>query len=212
VPKKVDHEQRRRHIVEALLRIAGARGLDAVSLREVAQEAGVSMGAVQHYFTSKDEMLLYAMRHWLTLGVHQRFTARVRQRLGGLDADARDVLCAFVAEYLPHDDESRADTKVALAFVSRAADQPAVVEAVRPALTGLVETLRGVLASAEPAERQVDKTAEAHRLVALVDGLRLHVLAGSIPYEDALALACRHIDQIILPSAPTAGRPPRPLP
>ena len=48
MPRKVDHDERRRHIVGALLRIAGTQGLDAVSMREVAQEAGVSLGAVQH--------------------------------------------------------------------------------------------------------------------------------------------------------------------
>ncbi|WP_329083874.1 hypothetical protein [Streptosporangium sp. NBC_01469] len=43
MPKKVDHEVRRRHIAEALHRIIDRDGLDAVSLREVATEAGVSI-------------------------------------------------------------------------------------------------------------------------------------------------------------------------
>ena len=35
--------------------------MEAASLRAVAAEAGVSMGAVQHYFTTTDEMLLFAL-------------------------------------------------------------------------------------------------------------------------------------------------------
>jgi AcrR family transcriptional regulator len=43
--------------------VIGSRGLEAVSLRDVAAQAGVSMGAVQHYFASKDQMLLFALSH-----------------------------------------------------------------------------------------------------------------------------------------------------
>ncbi|MEV4253518.1 helix-turn-helix domain-containing protein [Spirillospora sp. NPDC049652] len=61
MPKKVDHQQRRREIAEALLRIAGARGLQAATMREVAAEAGVSVRLVQYYFDSKLELLLGAV-------------------------------------------------------------------------------------------------------------------------------------------------------
>jgi AcrR family transcriptional regulator len=43
VPKRVDHEERRRQIADALLRAAAARGLHATGMREVAAEAGVSL-------------------------------------------------------------------------------------------------------------------------------------------------------------------------
>jgi AcrR family transcriptional regulator len=58
----VDREERRSRIAEAILRIAASRGLDEVSLRDVAAEAGVSMGQVQHYFSTKREMLMFACR------------------------------------------------------------------------------------------------------------------------------------------------------
>jgi TetR/AcrR family transcriptional regulator, transcriptional repressor of bet genes len=207
VPRKVDHEQRRANIVEALLRIAGTRGLDAVSLREVAQEAGVSMGAVQHYFATKDEMLLYALQHWLTLDVHQRFMSRIRQRLAARPtrdgaagdtataaADARAVLSAVVAEYLPHDERSRADAKVALAFISRAAEDPTVAEALRPAYTGFVEALRAIITGTGTS---TDGTAVAERFAAFIEGLRLQVLTGAVSYDDALALARQQVVQLL---------------
>lgn len=55
--------QRRRDIAEAVFAVIGSRGFDAVSLREVATQAGVSMGSVRHYFTSKDEMLVFTLGH-----------------------------------------------------------------------------------------------------------------------------------------------------
>ncbi|MFF8386933.1 TetR/AcrR family transcriptional regulator [Streptomyces kanasensis] len=81
MPKKVDHEARRLEIAEALWRIAGTRGLDGVSLRDVAAEADISLGRLQHYFRTKDEMLLFALRH-----INSLAEGRIRARLGALAA------------------------------------------------------------------------------------------------------------------------------
>src|SRR5215831_21346773 len=43
VPRRVDHEERRRQIADALVRTAATRGLHATGMREVAAEAGVSL-------------------------------------------------------------------------------------------------------------------------------------------------------------------------
>ena len=48
MPKRVDHEERRQQIAEALLRTAAARGLHATGMREVGAEAGVSLRVVQY--------------------------------------------------------------------------------------------------------------------------------------------------------------------
>jgi AcrR family transcriptional regulator len=55
MPKKVDRQERRTLIADALMRVAADQGLAAVSLRTVAAEAGVSAGMVQPYFRTKDE-------------------------------------------------------------------------------------------------------------------------------------------------------------
>lgn len=46
MPKQVDHDERRREIATAVLRLVTTGGVEAASLRTVAGEAGVSMGAV----------------------------------------------------------------------------------------------------------------------------------------------------------------------
>ena len=62
MPKRVDHEERRRQIADALLRTAARRGLHATGMREVAAEAGVSLRLVQYYFGTKEELMLLAMQ------------------------------------------------------------------------------------------------------------------------------------------------------
>lgn len=55
-------EQRRRGILVAVLRIVAAGGVDAVTHRRVAAEAGVPLGSTTYYFRSRDELLLEAFR------------------------------------------------------------------------------------------------------------------------------------------------------
>lgn len=50
-------------ILEATMGIVGKRGLEAVTHRAVAEQAGVSLGAISHHFGSRDELLRQALRH-----------------------------------------------------------------------------------------------------------------------------------------------------
>jgi TetR/AcrR family transcriptional regulator, regulator of biofilm formation and stress response len=50
-------ERRRDEILRATLRLIGARGVDAVTHRAVADEAGVPLSATTYYFASKEELL-----------------------------------------------------------------------------------------------------------------------------------------------------------
>ena len=77
MPKRVDHEERRRQIADALLRTAATRGLHAAGMREVAAEAGVSLRLVQYYFGTKEELMLFAMQQLAALN---RATARALNR------------------------------------------------------------------------------------------------------------------------------------
>jgi AcrR family transcriptional regulator len=60
VPKIVDSEARRAELSEALWRVLARAGIEGVTIRSVAAEAGWSRGIVEHYFKTKQEMVLYA--------------------------------------------------------------------------------------------------------------------------------------------------------
>src|SRR5690606_7507379 len=50
MPRHVDRSERRTAVGHALMRIVARDGMEAVSVRSVAAEAGMSVGAVQRYF------------------------------------------------------------------------------------------------------------------------------------------------------------------
>ncbi len=52
---------RREELVEATLRVIGRSGVDAVTHRAVAAEAGVPLAATTYYFGSKDELVCEAL-------------------------------------------------------------------------------------------------------------------------------------------------------
>ncbi|MGH7780088.1 MAG: TetR/AcrR family transcriptional regulator [Candidatus Binataceae bacterium] len=58
----VDHQGRRREIARAAIRMIDARGLDGVRLRDVARDTQATTGTVTHYFSSKEEVLVAALK------------------------------------------------------------------------------------------------------------------------------------------------------
>jgi len=58
VPKVVDHEERQREIAGAVWRAVARRGIEAATMREIADEAGFSTGVLAHYFEDKDALLM----------------------------------------------------------------------------------------------------------------------------------------------------------
>ncbi|WP_298255507.1 TetR/AcrR family transcriptional regulator [uncultured Arthrobacter sp.] len=62
MPKIVDHESRRRDIVEAVLCRIEAHGFASVSVRNLAADLNVSPSAIRHYFSSSEQMLASTMQ------------------------------------------------------------------------------------------------------------------------------------------------------
>jgi AcrR family transcriptional regulator len=197
VPKRVDHEERRRQIADALLRTAATRGLHATGMREVAAEAGVSLRLVQYYFGTKEELLLAAMQH-LAARFAERATARFREAGGsGRVATPRDVIAAILAEALPADDERRAFNVISTAYLALSLTDPAL--AIAPliknsdAVTDVVTAqLRAAQATgATPAH--LDAGTEALSLIAMASGLATSVLVGQSSLEQAQAVFDYHL-------------------
>lgn len=196
MPRQVDHGQRREEIAEAVCSLVSARGLEAVSLRDVAAEAGISMGRVQHYFRTKDEMLLFALEY-----VGQRDVVEAGKALAGLpDPPAsRAVVRTVLAGLLGGAPEQVEAQRVGVAFQARALVEPRLAASLLRGYAGvralLEDVVRRGVASGEAAEDTDPETA-ATAVFALADGLRSHVLLGHETRERALAVLEEHLDRL----------------
>ncbi|MFJ9583057.1 TetR/AcrR family transcriptional regulator [Streptomyces acidicola] len=197
MPKRVDHAQRRTEIAEALVRVAGRRGLHAVGMRDVAAEAGVSLRLVQYYFETKEKLLLFGLDH-LTERFGERVAARVQA--AGSGPGPRAVIEALLMAALPTDDESRTFHFLYTSYAVLAVTDEAL--AAQPFIANpdaAEDTLTGLLRQAQEADLAgcgIDARDEAVSLLAMSAGLGTSILVGQRSPEAAIAILNRHLNRI----------------
>jgi len=206
VPKIVDPERRRADVVDALFRVVRRAGLEGASLRNVADEAGLAVGSVRHYFDSHDALLAFALDAMVER-VSDRLLARVAVVLPEIEEGrvvgdlARDATADLLGELLPLDDDRRDEAAVWLAFVDAARTRPALRERSAAATAATAGLVRRVLAGADRRgglRADLDLDLEEQRLSALIDGLTLRsVLHPELVSADTARRALRaHLDSL----------------
>jgi len=187
MPKVVDHEERRRHIADAVFTVVGQRGLAAAGLRDVAAEAGVSMGSVQHYFSTKEDMLLFAMDHLTT-----RVVARIQAELqAAAPSTYRQFLTAAMRALLPLDRAGRDESAVNIAFFAAAGGnnrfRANLLAGYQKILANGTDRMRSAAAAGYLADG-VDPERDGLALFALTQGLVGPLLLGAVTESQAMAV------------------------
>lgn len=194
MPRLVDHQQRRAELAEAVWTVIRRDGLERASVRNVAREAGLSMGSLRHYFATQSELLCFAM---------QLVGDRARARIAALEpaTGARRAAAQLLHELVPLDDERRAEAEVWLAFTGRALVDPqqrAIYEEIHDGLYGACTSVISLLVEAGLAAEGLDVALEAGRLHALLDGLALHAVMRptKVSPSQVKAVLARHLDTL----------------
>ncbi|HEX5897488.1 MAG TPA: TetR/AcrR family transcriptional regulator [Thermoleophilaceae bacterium] len=170
MPKVVDHEQRRGELAAAVWSLASREGLEAVTVRRVAEEAGWSTGALVHYFADKEKLLRFAFRT-----VADRVGRRLEQA-AERTSDPLELARSQLLEGLPLDRERQAEIRVWFAFLGLALTRPALARIQRVTYRAWRDRVTDRLLEAQERgeiRAGVDCAAEAAALVALVDGLAI---------------------------------------
>lgn len=108
----VDHEERRRAIAAAALDAVAANGLESTKLTDIGKAAGVTTGAIAHYFPDKDAVLAAALDEVAT---------HIFLKIGMPDGPPT---LEEIASSLPIDENMRKDWRVWLAYWGRAPFSP----------------------------------------------------------------------------------------
>ena len=201
MPRNVDPERRRAELAEAVWTVIRRDGLQRASVRNVAREAGLSMGSLRHYFATQGELLCFAMQL-----VGERARARVRA-IEPAD-DPRETAERLLQELVPLDQERRAEAEVWLAFTGHALvdpDQRAIHQRIHDELNGACATAVTLLADAGLVPGNLDVALEAARLHAILDGLAVHAVMRPerVPPSRITAVIAHHLDT--LQASPTSG-------
>jgi TetR/AcrR family transcriptional regulator, transcriptional repressor of bet genes len=100
VPKIVDHAQRRDEIALVACRVVATHGFDQASMVRIAREAGYTTGMLAHYFDSKQDIIIAALRLIL-----RRIEERLTLPAGASPPD----LLTLLTEALPVDAQRRVE-------------------------------------------------------------------------------------------------------
>jgi TetR/AcrR family transcriptional regulator, transcriptional repressor of bet genes len=95
MPKIVDHEQRREEIALVACRVVARHGFEQATIVRIAREAGYTTGMVAHYFDTKQDIVIAALRLILR---------RIEERLTPSEADGPAELLTVLTESLPVDE------------------------------------------------------------------------------------------------------------
>ncbi|MFJ9694808.1 TetR/AcrR family transcriptional regulator [Kitasatospora sp. NPDC101183] len=194
MPKLVDHEERRAHIVDALLRSAASTGLHSVTMRSVAVEAGVSVRLVQYYFDTKEQLLLAAMTR---LATRMGERIQLRLRATGPATSPRAVIEAVLLEAVPTTEESRAFHLIYTEYAVLSVTDPTLGPLAAP---DEMEAFLTAQLTAAQASGEADPTLDAHHeavvLLATSAGLGLSVLLAQRTAEAATAVLRYHLSRV----------------
>lgn len=177
VPKIVDPDARRREVVDAVLRIIAVDGLERASLREVADEAGLAVGSVRHYFAGSEELLTFTFA-----SVVDRIAARMEDSLPAVEAAApgsparRTAVLTLLGGVLPLDEERAVEACAWMAFRNAARIRPFLSAEADRSHRQVAAAAGRVVAALMPGEPQETLVLEAERLLATLDGLCMHAL------------------------------------
>jgi AcrR family transcriptional regulator len=183
MPKRVDHDKRRREITDAVVRIATKGGLGAASFREVAAEAGISVRLIQYYFGTKDELFLWTQRH-----VAERSTARFMRLMMEAGSEPRDVLRAVLSSFIPTDEESRQAIFMFVVLHTASLVDPMLARDEARDVPGALQALVESQLRRATLDAGIDAHMEAAALVAMTLSLAQAVLDGTYTPKRALAI------------------------
>lgn len=162
-------------IADCAITVIARDGLDALSIRRVAAEAGVAIGTVQYHYPTRAELVLAGLRR----------TAH-RQQVRAVGARRQRTIIATLvsrlALLLPHDEASREETVAWVALAAAAARDPLVGPHQRRIVTETIVAIQALLDRAIQSGELPDGTDTfdlAERVHAVVEGYLLHTAASA---------------------------------
>ncbi len=186
-----DSEASRVTIVVAVWHLIAHGGIEAVTFRRVAEQAGVSVGRVQHHFGSRDQLVREAC-----VAMVEGAAARYRE----LPGDPYERLEHILTHAVPDSPEVRFGTSVWYAYLAKAVDDELICELLARTKRGAEDECVALLEAArwhQAVGGGADPRLLARRLLALADGLALRVLVGDLSGAEARQLLAAELSAAV---------------
>lgn len=178
-PRDAKRQERRQRILAKTWRLIAREGMQAASMRALAEEAGYANGALAYYFSGKDDLIRAAFEYVLAQTAAR--IARATDGLAGLSA-----LEKFCDEMLPLDEEKLLEARIVVPYWASAQHQPALAQLHEEGMTSCRTFIRRALREAQSLgeiPRRGDRrlAVRVEQLLAVINGAQvLAVLSGAV--------------------------------
>lgn len=172
MPKIVDHEKQRKMVAAAAIRVIRDHGLEHATVRNIAKEAGLSVGSMRHYFATQAELFAFCMN---------LFADRVQQRVEALQMNESVLqnMKNLLLQFLPLDEDRKIEMEVWFSFTAKVLVYPELKKLSDQMHQGMYMSAQFVIQELQTqglADPDMDAGVETEKLYALIDGLAIHML------------------------------------
>lgn len=194
MPKIVDHNKRKKQIAEATWRVILESGMVGATVRNIAKEAGLSLGALRHYFSSQDELLVYAMKL-----VKEQATTRINA-IAKQELPPKEMILKILLETVPTNEITMAEMEVWFAFIFHARHKEDVFDMQHDGIYIGMKKLIDYLEQCSLLRKELDKELETEKLYALIDGLAMHAMLepNRVDKERIVRVLTSHLNAICI--------------
>lgn len=205
MPIIVDHDERRLQIAAVVKRMVAKSGLEAVTFRNVAREAGFSSTIVSHYFRDKRDLLSFTFHSVHTLAI-ERIEDAFKQHANLLDC---------FEEVLPIDTPKLVDWQAWFGFWGKATSDDALAAGRMAGTEGTHRLFKRILEHAQlegELPEHLDLDFHATRLQMFINGLAAFVVIAPENWPPARQRAMLAVEIEVIrtyAAAPAEAEPPK---
>lgn len=167
--RTIDKEARKAQLAEAVWQVILDEGIGAVSVRTVAERAGVVVGSLRHIFPTRAELVVFSA---------ELMVKRATERLLAIepDNDVRESVFTIVKQLLPLDPDSRAEFEINLALFAEGTAVKGLVDIRQDANRQLADLFVRLVEMVTGERDTPESLQQSRRLHAMVDGFAFHIL------------------------------------
>ncbi|MEZ0068140.1 AcrR family transcriptional regulator [Streptacidiphilus sp. MAP12-20] len=174
---------RRTEILRAATRVIARRGVRGLRVEELAKEAGVSTSLIYYHFNDRAGILRRTLEF-----INDRADRYTAERDANVDVDPRSDLEQALLLELQDTPEVRENSTAWGELRASAIFEPELREDLAKATLTWVHETADLIGRARPTGTAPAHAAAAERLTALLEGLSVRWLSGSLPLEHARRL------------------------
>lgn len=192
MPKQIDLLKRKNQIAEAVWEVILKQGVEGASVRNIAKEAGLSLGSLRYYFDTQEELLEYA---------NELISKRITQKIDEIfesDNDPQEKILQVLLKLVPACGELKKETEVRLAFKTYSLHKQKAFKTAEDAVYIAVKNVMSNMVLLNLLKKDLELSMETERFFAFMDGLVLDSLLRPdyLTAEKAREMILYHVNSI----------------